>query len=127
MSAKEPPATARQPSRQQRIYDLVRRVPEGQVASYGQLARLVGCGARLVGYAMAALPARSEVPWHRVINADGGISPRRSGGGEIRQRRLLEAEGVRFDSRGRVDLETVGWHGPGWDWLERHGYDPGAL
>ncbi|MCZ6524477.1 MAG: MGMT family protein, partial [Alphaproteobacteria bacterium] len=80
MPAKEPLATARQSSRQQRIYALVRRVPEGPVASDGQLARLLGWGARLVGYAMAALPARSEVPWHRVINANGGISPRRSGG-----------------------------------------------
>lgn len=117
---------ARAASRHQRIHALARQIPEGQVASYGQLARLAGCGARLVGYAMAALPAASEVPWHRVINAGGAISRRRGGGGEIRQRSLLEAEGVRFDSAGRVDLEAVGWPGPGWDWLERHGYDPGA-
>jgi len=122
MAGKVAPAS----SRHQRIYALARQIPEGRVASYGQLAKLAGCGARLVGYAMAALPAASDVPWHRVINAGGAISRRRGGGGETRQRALLEAEGVRFDGAGRVDLEAVGWPGPGWDWLERHGYDPGA-
>lgn len=113
-------------SRHERIFALVRLIPAGQVASYGQLARIAGCTARFVGYAMAAVPKGSGVPWHRVINSQGGVSPRRGGGGEVRQRRLLEAEGLVFDGHDRVDLDAVGWPGPGWDWLERHGYDPGA-
>ena len=114
------------PSRYARIYALMRRIPPGQVASYGQLARLAGCTARQAGYAMAAVPAGHDLPWHRVINSQGRISARRGGGGEAEQHRLLTAEGVLFDRLGRVDLETVGWPGPGWEWLERHGYDPGA-
>jgi len=107
-----------------RIYALVREIPPGRVASYGQLARMVGCAPRVVGYAMAALPGGSNVPWQRVVNARGGISPRTGGGGEMRQRRLLEAEGLSFDAQGRLDLAAHAWAGPGWDWLERHGYEP---
>ena len=110
----------------ERIYRLVREIPAGQVATYGQIAKLVGCGARVAGYAMAAVPAGSNVPWHRVINARGGISPRRGGGGEVRQRRLLEQEGLRFNRAGRLNLDEVRWAGPGWIWLEQHGYDPGG-
>lgn len=109
-----------------RIWQLVAEIPPGRVATYGQVARIVGCTARVSGYAMAALPAGSEVPWQRVINAKGEISERKGGGGEARQRRLLREEGVAFDAKGRVDLGQAGWPGPGWDWLERHGYDPGA-
>lgn len=114
-------------SRYARINALVRRIPAGRVASYGRLARLAGCSARVVGYAMAALPEGTDVPWHRVINAKGMISPRRGGDGGDAQRRLLEEEGIRFDRRHRIDLAEAGWSGPGWDWLERHGHDPGAL
>ena len=121
-----PAPAAPVPSRYARIYALAREVPAGRVASYGQIARMAGCTARMAGYAMAALPAGSDVPWHRVINSQGSISARRGGGGEARQRRLLESEGVRFDGHGRVDLAAVGWAGPGWQWLEAHGYDPGA-
>ena len=108
-----------------RIFALVAEIPAGRVATYGQIARIVGCTARMAGYAMAAVPAGCGVPWHRVINAQGRISQRIQGGGEVRQRRLLEAEGLRFDRTGRVDLDAVRWPGPGWDWLDRHGYDPG--
>ena len=106
------------------IYAIVRQVPWGRVATYGQIARIAGCPARMVGYAMAVLPGGSDVPWQRVINSQGQISPRRGGGGEVRQRRLLEAEGVRFDRLGRVDLKEVVWGGPDWVWLAAHGYDP---
>ena len=97
----------------EKIYATVRQVPRGRVASYGQIARLTGgCTARQVGYAMAATPPGSGIPWHRVINSRGGISPRSSGDGAARQRRLLEAEGVEFDLRGRVDFTRFGWKEP---------------
>ena len=96
-----------------RIYDLVDRIPRGRVASYGQLAALVGrCTPRMVGYAMAALPPYRKSPWHRVINSRGEVSTRRCGDGHLDQRALLEAEGVTFDARGRIDLEKHGWRGP---------------
>lgn len=66
-------------------------------------------GARQVGYALHALPRGTAVPWHRVLNAAGRISPRAVPGGELVQRRLLEREGVRFDARGRVRLAEAGW------------------
>lgn len=97
----------------QKIYDVVSQIPEGKVATYGQVARVVGrITARMVGYAMAALRGRTDVPWQRVINYKGEISPRAHGDGSIRQRRLLVAEGVRFDSKGRVDFKKVRWNGP---------------
>ena len=95
-----------------RIYATVRRVPRGRVATYGQIAQLAGVAgqARLVGYAMFALPRTTTVPWHRVINAQGRISVRGDGGGAaIRQRILLEREGVSFDASDRVSIETFGW------------------
>ena len=61
------------------------------------------------GYAMAALPSGTTVPWHRVINAAGMVSRRKMPGAELTQRQLLEKEGIRFDARGRVALERVRW------------------
>lgn len=96
-----------------RYYDVVRRIPSGRVASYGQVAAEAGLPgrARQVGYAMAAIPDGSDVPWHRVVNARGEIS-RRSGGSAFEriQRVLLEAEGVPFDAYGRIDLSSFRWH-----------------
>ncbi len=94
-----------------RIYAVVRRIPRGRVATYGQVAALAGLRghARQVGYAMHALPAGTTVPWHRVINAKGEISRRSQFGEEIHQRLLLEAEDVEFDWRGRVSLRRYGW------------------
>jgi methylated-DNA-protein-cysteine methyltransferase related protein len=95
----------------ERIYAVVRRVPRGRVATYGQVARLAGIGraARQVGYALHALPAGTTLPWYRVINAKGEVSLRADGGGAITQRIRLEHEGVRFNSRGRVALSKFGW------------------
>jgi methylated-DNA-protein-cysteine methyltransferase-like protein len=81
-----------------RIYQVVRRIRRGRVATYGQVARLAGLPgqARLVGYALAALPDESDLPWHRVVNARGAISPRAEGGWGEAQRGRLEAERVVF-------------------------------
>ena len=94
-----------------RIYAVVRRIPRGRVATYGQVARLAGFPrqARLVGYALHALPDASRVPWQRVINARGEVSPRAIPGFEGLQVRLLEREGVHFDTRGRVSLARYQW------------------
>ena len=95
----------------QRIYAVVRRIPRGRVATYGQVARLAGLGrqARQVGYALNRLPDDSGVPWHRVINAKGEISPRSAGDSHELQLMLLRAEGVVVDLRGRVDLREFRW------------------
>ncbi len=97
----------------ERIYAVVKRIPKGKVATYGQIARMVGrCTARMVGYAMAAVPEGSRVPWQRVINSQGMISLRRSGDGEIRQRVLLENEGIIFSENGKIDLRIFAWRPP---------------
>ena len=96
----------------QRFYEVVKGVPRGRVTTYGTVAREAGFPghARQVGYAMAALSDDHDVPWHRVVNARGEVS-RRSGGSAFEeiQRVLLEAEGVRFDERGRIPLREFGW------------------
>ncbi len=95
----------------QRIYAVVRRIPRGRVATYGQVAELAGAEghARQVGYALHAMPPASGLPWHRVINARGEISARSgSDWGEL-QRLLLEEEGIEFNLRGRVDLGRFRW------------------
>jgi methylated-DNA-protein-cysteine methyltransferase-like protein len=92
------------------VYELVRAIPRGRVATYGQVARLlgVGRGARAVGWALRALPPElaRRVPWHRVVGHGGRISPR-AGPGPQQQRRRLRAEGVRF-KRGAVDMARHG-------------------
>ena len=87
-----------------RVYDAVRLIPRGRVATYGQIASLAGLGghARQVGYAMHALPDDVSVPWQRVINAKGEVSPRSEPGMDRLQRSLLEDEGLVFDSNGRI-------------------------
>jgi methylated-DNA-protein-cysteine methyltransferase-like protein len=90
------------------IWQAVKDVPRGKVATYGEIARLAGFPqkARFVGYALHALPPGSGIPWHRVVNARGEIS---LGGTSARlQKRLLQKEGVRFVS-GRIDLRHYGW------------------
>ena len=103
-----------------RLYDLiyaaVRQVPPGKVATYGQIARIVGrCSAQMVGFALAALRSRhyseeqADVPWQRIINAQGRISPHGFGLGSKLQHDLLEAEGIVFDAQGLIDLMEYGW------------------
>lgn len=93
-----------------RIFAVVRRIPRGRVATYGQIASLAGLpgSARRVGYALFSLPAATALPWQRVVNAQGGISLDPTNGG-LTQRRLLEREGVLFDSRGRISLPKYRW------------------
>jgi methylated-DNA-protein-cysteine methyltransferase-like protein len=112
------------------VWEIVRQIPKGQVSTYGQVAALIppppgmeqkdyqAWGARWVGGAMAACP--EGVPWQRVINAQGKISLRPGGGGQV-QRELLEEEGVTFDERDRVDLKRFGWSGPSEEWLAARG------
>src|SRR5207245_538210 len=90
-----------------RIYAAVRKIPRGRVSTYGDIAELAGLGghARQVGYALHDLPPDSGVPWHRVVNARGEISPRSGGDSHELQRLLIEAEGVEFDLAGRIDLK----------------------
>jgi methylated-DNA-protein-cysteine methyltransferase-like protein len=104
-----------------RVYALVRRIPRGRLMAYGQIAKALerpkgvaartyaGLGPRWVGAAMARAP--EGVPWQRVINSQGRISPR-PGAGAQDQQQLLEAEGVPFSPTGRVDLRRYAWHPP---------------
>lgn len=93
------------------IYEMVSRIPQGYVATYGQIARLVNRprSARLIGYALSALTGDNEIPWHRVVNAQGKISPRNQAGYEDYQRIMLEDEGVEFDPDGSIDLNRFSW------------------
>ena len=102
-----PPST----SLYREIYAVVARIPCGRVATYGQVARLAGIPgkARLVGYALSMLTDKA-IPWHRVINAKGEVSPRSGGNpADELQRLLLEGEGVEFDGRGRISLDRFQW------------------
>jgi methylated-DNA-protein-cysteine methyltransferase-like protein len=96
------------------LYQLVRRIPTGKVATYGQLAKLMGLPrhARHVGNALANTPENVRIPWHRVMNAQGRISLRRTNwqsGSDDLQRILLEAEGVVFDDGGKIRLPDFQW------------------
>ena len=95
----------------ERIYAVVRRIPHGRVATYGQVAGLAGLPghARQVGYALHALEPTSRVPWQRVINAQGRVSPRAAPGFDAIQLRFLEREGIPFGGDGKIDLEHYRW------------------
>ena len=95
----------------ERIYATIRMIPRGCVATYGQIADLAGLPghARQVGYALHSLPEGSDVPWQRVINAQGRVSPRSAPGWDELQQRILLDEGVVFGSTGRIDLDRFGW------------------
>jgi methylated-DNA-protein-cysteine methyltransferase-like protein len=94
------------------IYAAIRKIPRGKVATYGQIAKLAGRPRhpRLVGYALFNSDEDSRLPWHRVVNAKGEISysPSRRKADQL-QRLLLEAEGVAFSERGRIDLARYRW------------------
>lgn len=96
----------------ERIYAVVRCIPSGKVATYGQIARLAGLGrgARVVGYALFQVAPGSDIPWQRVINAQGAISesPHRQGNDDY-QCILLKSEGIVFDEEKRIDLTEYRW------------------
>ncbi len=92
------------------VIELIKAVPPGKVATYGQIARMAGHarGARLVSYILHALSEKHGLPWHRIVNRRGGISLKPGYGYEL-QRVLLEREGVAFDAAGLIDLNKYGW------------------
>jgi methylated-DNA-protein-cysteine methyltransferase-like protein len=98
-----------QPGYNERVYEIVRRIPTGRVMTYGQIADLLGEGytPRTVGFVMHAAP--EDVPWQRVINAQGACSTQRLMLPHNIQQRLLETEGITFDTKGRCDLKRYRW------------------
>ncbi len=96
----------------ERIYQVVRRIPYGRVATYGQVATLAGNPrwARVVGYALHANPDPVGIPCYRVVNRLGEVSPAFAFGGGNRQIALLQEEGIEFGPDGRIDLERFGWN-----------------
>lgn len=127
MAELELPLSAREPF-YQAVWDVVRQIPAGQVSTYGQVGSYIPCPEgvnpdsypayrpRWVGNALSACPG--DVPWQRVINSQGKISLRRQA---ERQRALLEAEGVIFDAKERVNLARYAWEGPPTEWLRQRG------
>ena len=96
------------------VYRATRMIPRGKVTTYGTIAAMIGRpdAPRAVGYALRALPDDTDVPWHRVINAQGRVSLKARHPHETDlQRHLLEREGVVFDAEDRVDLRVYGWVG----------------
>jgi methylated-DNA-protein-cysteine methyltransferase-like protein len=102
----------------ERVYHVTRLIPSGKVATYGQIAAIVSSrqAARTVGWALHALDEGTDVPWHRVINARGSVSLSNRGQAAATQQSLLEAEGIRFGSHGRLNMQRYQW--PGLDWPE---------
>ncbi|MCC6624607.1 MAG: MGMT family protein [Deltaproteobacteria bacterium] len=98
-----------------RVYAVVSMVPAGRVTTYGDVGTILGSPrvARQVGWALAALPPDTRVPWQRVINAHGTVSWRGELARAALQEALLRAEGVAIDERGRLDLPALRWHYPG--------------
>ncbi|HPG38518.1 MAG TPA: MGMT family protein [bacterium] len=95
----------------QQVWRLVGQIPKGRVASYGQIAALLGNprAARTVGWAMHSCPAELDLPWHRVINSKGKISLDADYAGGDLQQQLLEAEGVQIGYNGVIDMQKYGW------------------
>lgn len=100
-------------SRNERVWAVVSCIPRGKVATYKQIAALAGIdgpsGARQVGYALAALRADHDVPWHRVVNVKGKVSPRGRPGWDTEQYERLALEGVGCDACGQIDLVQYEW------------------
>jgi methylated-DNA-protein-cysteine methyltransferase related protein len=104
----------------EKIYTVCEQIPHGMVASYGDIAAIVGggCDARTVGYALNEIPkGRANVPWQRIISKEGGISTR-----GLAQRQLLEEEGIEFDARSHVIMARFRWDGPSAEWAAEHGF-----
>jgi len=95
----------------EKIYNIVKKIPKGQVATYGQIARLAGNPqwSRVVGYALHVNPDSSKIPCHRVVNRYGELSKAFAFGGQQAQRMLLEMEGIEFLQDDRVELEKYQW------------------
>lgn len=93
-----------------RTIKIIGRIPEGKVTTYGQIAAAAGnhCGARQVARILHSSSDKYQLPWHRVVNVDGKISPR-SSMSHVEQRRNLESEGVRFDGTQRINFEKFLW------------------
>ncbi len=100
-----------EPGIAEQVWQVIALIPKGRVATYGQVAELAGLpgGARRVGHLLSQLPPGSRIPWHRVINASGGISLPEHSGGFARQQRLLKKEGVAFNTSGRISLRRFRW------------------
>lgn len=99
------------------VYAVVKKIPRGKVATYGQIALLAGMprAARQVGLALRIAPGSIKIPWHRVINAQGQISMRLhdwQSGGDDYQRVLLENEGIEFSAAGKINLKKFRWLPP---------------
>lgn len=96
-----------------KIYEVVKRIPKGRVASYGTVAAMAGNPrwARVVGYALHVNPEPGKIPCHRVVTKKGEVSKAFAFGGENMQRTLLSEEGVEFLEDGRVDMKKYGWMG----------------
>jgi methylated-DNA-protein-cysteine methyltransferase related protein len=104
----------------ERIYEVVAQVPRGMVATYGDIAAIVGggCDARTVGYALGDMPPeRADLPWQRIVAKEGGISTR-----GLLQRQQLEGEEIEFDARDRVVMARFHWAGPSAEWAAEHGF-----
>lgn len=122
----------------QLVWDIVRQIPGGQVATYGQIAAMIPApaevdpadygrlGPRWVGDAMNAVSRVDDpsIPWHRVINSKGGISLPDESVSSALQRARLRAEDVEFDDHERVDLDVFGWDGPDEAYISAHGLNP---
>lgn len=94
-----------------KVYAQVKKIPRGRVSTYGEIARQIGFKryARQVGYALNAVKPEDQVPWHRVVNAQGGISVRKEGHADQLQKKLLEQEGVVFSSLDKINLKLYQW------------------
>lgn len=100
-----------EPSADQRIWQVVAGIPEGRVTTYSEVARQAGVpgAARHVGAVLRALPSRSHLPWHRVVNAQGKLSLAPDTPSGRRQRQRLEAEGVEFSATGKISFKQFFW------------------
>jgi len=98
----------------ERFYAVIKKIPKGKVATYGQIARLAGLPrhARHVGFALAELDEGAKLPWQRVVNAGGRVSRREHPNSERLQRALLEREKVEFGPSGRIELARFAWRPP---------------
>jgi methylated-DNA-protein-cysteine methyltransferase-like protein len=115
------------------VWEIVKQIPHGEVATYGQIASMIPppdgveppaydrWSPQWVGSAMNHTPDGQSIPWQRVINSQGKISLPEGSKEALLQHDLLEGEGVVFDDKDRIDLESYGWEGPDEAWLAEHG------